>query len=58
MSMLTINGTRYRYEDAKRLGLIAELKPKPVPEPPPEPVTKKAPAPKNKARVTVPNKEA
>jgi hypothetical protein len=55
--MVTIDGIRYRIEDAKRLGLIPEPKPKPEPKTPPEPVTKKAPAPENKARATVPNKE-
>ena len=49
--MIVINGIRYSPEDAKRLGLL------PAP-PAPEPPAKRAPAPKNKARTVVPNKEA
>lgn len=40
--MVVIDGTRYRIEDAKRLGLIAD--------PPTPPEAKQAPKPKNKAR--------
>lgn len=46
--MVVVNGVRYRAEDAKRLGLVAD----------PVAPTEKAVAPKNKARKAPANKAA
>ena len=55
--MVTVKGVRYRYEDAKRLGLVVDPPVTPVVKPEAAEVeVKKAPAPKNKMR-TAPNKE-